>query len=104
MGNGGTVTHNHHGHGMFVDNGATVTATQCEFMGNCGQGVYCSANTKARLNDCKMHHNGTHGLSVTRNALVDLHGTKTDCDSVGADLYGAIGHDTGPGFWSKHRC
>ena len=25
-------------------------------------------------------------------------------DSFGADLYGAIGHDTGPGFWSKHRC
>ena len=25
-------------------------------------------------------------------------------DSFGADFYGAIGHDTDPGFWSKHRC
>ena len=67
------------GTGMCVRDGATVTATQCEFMENAGHGVYCAgANTKARLNDCKMHHNGGDGLSVNERAVVDLHGTKTD--------------------------
>jgi len=46
------------GNGLGVYSGATVTATQCEIMENGGEGVYCAgANTKARLNDCKMHHN-----------------------------------------------
>ena len=59
--------------------GATVTATQCEFMGNGGHGVcYQDAYTKARLDDCTMHHNGLNGLSAYDHAVVDLHGTKTD--------------------------
>jgi hypothetical protein len=67
---------------MVVQGGATVTATQCEFMENGGSGVYChGANTKARLNDCKVHHNGFHGLCATGRAVVDLHGTKTDIHS-----------------------
>ena len=73
---------------MFVHEGATVTATQCEFMENSQYGVYCdSANTKARLNDCKMHHNGNlglvayDGLVACGDAVVDLHGTKTDIHS-----------------------
>jgi hypothetical protein len=70
------------GIGMHVVDGATVTATQCEFMENGGHGVYCqSANTKARLNDCKMHHNGRHGLVAYNHVVVDLHGTKTDIHS-----------------------
>ena len=69
------------GTGMQVYDG-TVTATQCEFMENGGCGVYCDgANTKARLNDCTMHHNGCHGLLAFRHAVVDLHGTKTDIHS-----------------------
>jgi hypothetical protein len=41
--------------GMLVRDGATVTATQCEFMENTGHGVYCAgANTKPRLNDCQV--------------------------------------------------
>ena len=68
--------------GMFVDDGATVTATQCEFMENHSSGVYCfGANTKARLNECTMHHNGGNGLILTIHAVVDLHGTKTDIHS-----------------------
>jgi len=76
--------------GMNVGGGATVTATQCEFMenGHIGYGVGCgvsvlqytfggAANTKVRLNDCKMHHNDGHGLNVWGRAVVDLHGTKT---------------------------
>ena len=49
--------------GMFVEDGATFTATQCEFMENGVDGVFCDGeNTKARLNECKMHHNGRDGL------------------------------------------
>jgi 3,4-dihydroxy-2-butanone 4-phosphate synthase len=67
---------------MWVQGGATVTATQCEFMENGGRGVLCyGANTKARLDDCQMHHNGEHGLYAFHYAVVDLHGTKTDIHS-----------------------
>ena len=67
---------------MFVEGGATVTATQCEFMENGWTGVFChGANTKARLNDCKMHHNGGDGLSAFLDVVVALHGTKTDIHS-----------------------
>ena len=70
------------GTGMVVGSGATVTATQCEFMENGSSGVSCyGANTKARLNDCKMHHNGRNGLGALVDAVVDLHGTKTDIHS-----------------------
>jgi hypothetical protein len=54
------------GIGMVVLSGATVTATQCKFMENGGHGVFCrDANTKARLTDCQMHHNGGVGLYMT---------------------------------------
>jgi hypothetical protein len=67
---------------MAVVGGATVTATECEFMENGGTGVYCyDANTKARLTDCKMHHNGQVGLVAIVHVVVDLHGTKTDIHS-----------------------
>jgi hypothetical protein len=67
------------GMGMYVRDGATVTATQCEIMENRLFGVYCDgANTKARLNDCTIHHNRGVGLNAYQHAVVDLHGTKTD--------------------------
>jgi hypothetical protein len=71
------------GTGMFVRGGASVTATQCEFMENRGNGVFCAnASTKARLHDCTMHHkNGADGLVAFDHAVVDLHGTKTDIHS-----------------------
>jgi hypothetical protein len=73
------------GAGMFVFDGATVTATQCEFMEN-NNGVFCAnANTKARLNDCSMHHNGNDGLWAYDHAVVDLHGTKTGIHSNKGD-------------------
>jgi hypothetical protein len=43
--------------------------------------VYCRGNTKARLNDCTMHHNGNHGLWALNGAVVDLHATKTGIHS-----------------------
>jgi len=79
--------------GMAVGGGATVTATQCEFMENGGNGVLCDdANTKARLNECQMHHNGFDGLWALNGAVVDLHGTKTDIHSNKAD-----------GIWASSR-
>jgi len=70
------------GFGMAVGGGATVTATQCEFMENGGNGVLCrDTNTKVRLNDCKMYHNRYDGLVAFNHAVVDLHGTKTDIHS-----------------------
>ena len=69
---------------MDVTDGATVTATQCEFMENVHYGVVCDgATTKARFNDCTVHHNGLDGLGATGHAVVDLHGTKTDIHSNG---------------------
>jgi len=68
--------------GMGVLTGATVTATQCEFVENGMHGLLCNgANTKVRLNDCQMHHNGEYGLFAVSHAVVDLHGTKTDIHS-----------------------
>ena len=67
---------------MCMGAGATVTATQCEFMENASNGVFCrGANTKARLNNCQMHHNEGDGLVANDRAVVDLHGTKTDIHS-----------------------
>ena len=71
------------GSGMFVGGGGvTVTATQCAFMENMYDGVFChSTNTKVKLSDCTMHHNGEEGLDACNDAVVDLHGTKTDIHS-----------------------
>jgi hypothetical protein len=69
--------------GMCVQRGATVTATDSDFMENGGDGVECwGVNTKVRLTDCKMHHNRMHGLYAYGHAVVDLHGTKTDIHSI----------------------
>jgi hypothetical protein len=79
--------------GMHVRDGATVTATQCEFMENGSNGVFCAgANTKARLHDCQMHHNGREGLVAWDRAVVDLHGTKTDIHSNKRDGIYASNH------------
>jgi len=66
--------------GMFVWVGTTVTATQCTFMENMGDGVHCWG-AKLRLNDCTIHHNGVAGLNAEKDAVVDLHGTKTNIHS-----------------------
>jgi len=65
-----------------VREGATVTATRCDFMenGQCGV-VSLGAVTKVRLNDSTMHHNGVGGLAAYEHGVVDLHGTKTSIHS-----------------------
>jgi len=68
--------------GIGACGGATATATRCEFMENGHYGVLCSgANTKVRLNDSTMHHNGVGGLAAYEHGVVDLHGTKTSIHS-----------------------
>jgi hypothetical protein len=68
--------------GMLVKEGATVTATRCDFMENGQYGVACrGANTKVRLNDSMIHHNGWAGLGADDHAVVDLRGTKTGIHS-----------------------
>jgi len=69
------------GEAGLISDGASVTATQCEFMTNNGTGVYCSGSDgKAKLIDCKIHHNKSDGLCAD-GGEVDLHGTKTDIHS-----------------------
>ena len=80
---------------MCVRGGATVTATQCAFMENGECGVQTHDDTKVRLNDCTMHHNGGHGLNAFGGTVVDLHGTKTDIhsnkgDGILADYSGKV--------------
>jgi hypothetical protein len=80
--------------GMYVEDGATVTATQCEFMENGADGVLCvGENTKTRLNDCKIHNNRRDGLNAACDAVLDLHGTKTDIHSNTGD--GILADDRG---------
>ena len=68
--------------GLGVMGGATATATRCDFMENGQCGVGCSgANTKVRLNDSTMHHNGMSGLLAYGHAVVNLHGIKMDIHS-----------------------
>ena len=82
--------------GMGVYSGATVTATQSEFMENGAYGVICSGmtgpNAKVRLNDCTIHHNVEDGLWASDGAVVDLHGTKTDIHS-----------NKGDGIWAEEH-
>ena len=71
---------------MCVAEGATVTATRCEFMENGCHGFDCwGANTKIRLNDSTMHHNEECGFGSGDHAVVDLHGTKTNIHSNGGN-------------------
>jgi hypothetical protein len=82
--------------GMWVLTGATVTATQCEFMENGSYGVACHSASHARLNDCSIHHNLDAGLNAYEDAaVVDLHGTKTSIhsnygDGILADYNGKV--------------
>jgi hypothetical protein len=51
-------------------------------MENGESGVECGgANTKVRLNDSTMHHNGMSGLLAYGHAVVNLHGIKMDIHS-----------------------
>ena len=101
--------------GLYAHAGATVTATQCEFMANVGDGVNCDdQHTTARLNNCTMHHNGENGVYAFFGAVVDLLGTKTDihankCDGMLAKVGGKVNihlpskHNTSHGNGKENR-
>ena len=93
------------GTGMFVVRGVTVTATQSEFIENGEYGVFCyGANTKARLTDCQMHHNGNNGLLAHYHAVVDLHDTKTDIHSnIGCGIRAIYGGKVNIHLPSQHN-
>jgi hypothetical protein len=103
------------GHGLFVDAGTIVTATRCDFMENGQRGVSVhGANTKARLNDCTMHHNGEAGLYASLGhqflsfdsdtAVVNLHGTKTDIHSnKGRGIRASVGAKINIHLPSRHN-
>ena len=60
-------------------------------MENSHLGVACTdANTKLRLNDSTIHHNGMEGLYAEDHAVVDLHGTTTGVHSNKGDGIYAI--------------
>ena len=71
--------------GVYMVDGAVLTATQCEFTGNGGDGVCCGVehieHTQVTLNDCTIHHNGKDGVNASAHAVVDLHGAKTNIHS-----------------------
>jgi len=82
--------------GMHVCDGATVTATRCDFMQNSQEGVSCGgAYTNVTLSDCKMHDN-EWGLAVDTWATV----TATRCDVMINDEEGVYcgGADTDAGL------
>jgi len=100
--------------GMWMEGGATVTATQCEFvengdpgtlvLHNFEAGVYCfGTNTKARLNDCTMHHNGKDGLFASARAVVDLYGTRTNIRSNGRGIVALCGGKVNIHLPSQHN-
>ena len=69
-------------HGLFVDSGASVKATQCEFSENGVSGVYVRGGSKGIFTDCLFHHNGDDGVLAeddsTEDTLVELRGEQTE--------------------------
>jgi len=65
--------------GLYVFNGASVNATQCEFSENGEGGVYVYAGSKGIFTDCSIHHNGDDGVYTNgEGTLVELRGEQTE--------------------------
>jgi len=65
--------------GLYVNSGASVKATQCEFSENGWTGVAVSGGSKGIFTDCTIHHNGGHGvLANGEGTLVELRGQQTE--------------------------
>jgi len=66
-------------HGLYVDSGASVKATQCEFSENGQDGVVMFGGTKGIFTDCSSHHNGDTGVwAEDEGTLVELRGEQTE--------------------------
>ena len=65
--------------GLYVMNGASVKATQCEFSENGWSGVDMSGGSKGIFTDCSIHHNGESGVwANNEGTLVELRGEQTE--------------------------
>ena len=65
--------------GLFVNSGASVKATQCEFSENGQWGVSVTGGSKGIFTDCTIHHNGGHGVGAyMEGSLVELRGEQTE--------------------------
>jgi hypothetical protein len=65
-------------HGLFVDSGASVKATQCEFSENRYYGVFVSRGSKGIFTDCSIHHKGKDGVGAYNDGTqVELRGEQT---------------------------
>ena len=63
--------------GLFVNYGASVKATQCEFSENGLSGVFVNEGSKGIFTDCIFHHNGNSGVCAYPR-LVELRGEQTE--------------------------
>ena len=64
--------------GLFVNSGASVKATQCEFSEN-GSGVLVTGGSKGIFTDCTIHHNGMFGVvAFEEGTLVEHRGEQTE--------------------------
>ena len=65
--------------GLFVMNGASVKATQCQFSENKEAGVYMNEGSKGFFTDCTFHHNGLDGLDAgNEGVVVEFRGKQTE--------------------------
>ena len=72
--------------GLFLDSGASVKATQCEFSENGGSGVVVRGGSKGIFTDCSIHHNGEDGVyTYDEGTLVELRGEQTEIHHNGDD-------------------
>ena len=76
--------------GLYVDSGASVKATQCEFSENRSYGVSVTGGSKGIFTDCTFHHNGDDGVyaqelffSHHSQSLVELRGERTEIHHSG---------------------
>ena len=82
-------------HGLVVDSGASVKATQCEFSENRYNGVAVCEGSKGVFTDCTIHHNGWHGvLACNEGTLVELRGEQTEIHHNGQVGLGAGSNGT----------
>ena len=69
---------NNQSHGVWVDVGAQLVATECHFHQNGRSGVSVTGSTTtARLTNCTSHHNKNDGVDACYGAVVDLMGEQT---------------------------
>ena len=80
-------------HGVVVDRGAQLVATECHFHQNGRNGVFVDGSTTTvRLTNCTSHHNKDDGVQAFYGPVVDLMGAETSVhDNERHGLYACLG-------------